>query len=466
MPDLNSGALAAVVEEQTFAGLPVTGALPSGLVGTLLRNGPNPFSGRFTGSDVIDWWPEAAMLHALDFSASGEVGYRNRWARTQGWAEFQRRAGENGSEPAQNLAQEPVKDHASDQSAAAYPATNPNVNVIQYAGEVLALAEGGAPLAVTRTLQSVADSALQAEFAAGMTAHPKLDPITGELRSFRSHWEAPFLTYQVNDRVGKRIHSSTIAVAAPSMLHDFAITQNYSLWLDTNVGYDFQLFAKGMRIPLCWEPDRGSRIGVIPRFGGEVTWLTVADCFVQHVINAFEADQATLILDVMRYPEYFVLNATSDGYEPNPLAVPWRYTIDLRAGTVTEAALCVDPLLAMELPRINESLTGRAYRYSWAVLQPSNDAMRGIACLDTHTGTVTTHAIEPGDQNSEPVFVPDPSRSGEDGGWLLTCVYRHSSDTTDVLVLDAANLEAQPLATVHLPVRVPAGFHGAWIRPE
>ena len=72
-------------------------------------------------------------------------------------------------------------------------------------------------------------------------------------------------------------------------------------------------------------------------------------------------------------------------------------------------------------------------------------------------------AVPEGDQNSEPVFVPRPSAVAEDDGWVLVCVYRQASDRTDVVVLDAANLAAGPLATVALPRRIPAGFHGAWV---
>ena len=59
--DLNRGALAPVADEAELTDLVVTGTIPEELTGTLLRNGPNPFGGRFAGSDVLDWWPEAAM---------------------------------------------------------------------------------------------------------------------------------------------------------------------------------------------------------------------------------------------------------------------------------------------------------------------------------------------------------------------------------------------------------------------
>jgi hypothetical protein len=90
--DLNRGALAPVADEADLVDLPVTGAIPPELDGTLLRNGPNPPAGRFEGNDVLSWWPEAAMLHAISFERGRATGYRNRWLRTQRWARVTARA--------------------------------------------------------------------------------------------------------------------------------------------------------------------------------------------------------------------------------------------------------------------------------------------------------------------------------------------------------------------------------------
>lgn len=441
MPDLNSGALAPVSTEQSLRELHVSGQIPGDLSGSLLRNGPNPLSGKFTGNGVLNWWPEASMLHAIRLGGSKAISYSNRWARTRAWAEFGNRS-----------------------DAQLYPPTNPNVNVIAWADELLALGEGSQPVAIRPELNDLTQqSALTAVFADGVTAHPKIDPSTGELRSFRAHWEAPFLIYQVHDAAAGLLHKNSIEMSAPAMLHDMAITKHYSLLLETGVGYDFSLFAKGMRIPLSWQSQPESRIALIPRLGGKVQWLRVEPCFMQHVINAFETADNRIMFDVMRYPHYFVLNPEQNGYEPNPLALPWRYEINLANGSVRESALSD---VAMELPRINEARTGTDYRYAYAVAQPSSAEMRGICKLDTRSGDLVVHELPPGDQNSEPVFVAAPDAAGtapEDRGWVLACVYRHASDTTDLIILNAEDIAAPPVATIHLPLRIPAGFHGAWV---
>ncbi|WP_223645814.1 carotenoid oxygenase family protein [Corallococcus sp. EGB] len=435
--DLNRGAGAPVADEIDLAELRVTGDIPRELDGTLLRNGPNPLRGRFEGNDVLSWWPEAAMLHAIAFEDGRAASYRNRWVRTRRWADV----------------------YAPEQ-APTLTDTNPNVNVLLHAGELLALAEGGAPLAITAGLDSLGAPRRHAGVGGGMTAHPKVDPLTGELIAFRADWRAPWLRYGVVDAQGVQRVDTVIDVPAPSMMHDIAITETRSLLLDVNVGYDFSMLKQGHRMPLRWHDDRPARIGVIPRHGGEVRWFGIEPCFIMHVVNAYDRDEACVVLDAVRYPWYLRLDASTGRFADNPVGVLWRYVIDTATGRVDEGPLTDGGL---ELPRINESRTGRRYRYLYATEQPTPIEMRGVVRFDLERGEATRYAVPAGDQNSEPVFVPRPGGVEEDDGWLMVMVYRAATDSSDLVILDARAIHEEPVATVHLPRRVPAGFHGAWV---
>ncbi len=435
--DLNFGPAAAVLDEVDLVDLPVIGAIPKELAGVLVRNGPNPLRGRFKGNDVMDWWPKDAMLHAITLHGGRATSYRNRWARTKRWADV----------------------YQPDASLTLLD-TNPNVNVIIHAGEILALAEGGAPLAITAELETLGASRYHPGSVNGMTAHPKIDTQTGEMMSFRADWTKPFLRYCVTDPNGTPSIDIDIEMSSPSVMHDMAITATHSIFLDLNVGYDFSMLSRGYRMPLCWRDDHKARLGVIPRHGGELRWFEIAPCYIQHVVNAYDADAATVVLDAIRYPTYFRLTDQGSTFEALPLGVPWRYVIDLDRGTVTEhqiADVCI------ELPRINERRTGHAYRYFYAAEQPTNTEFRGVVRYDLESGLIQRYRVPEGDQNSEPVFVARPNSSVEDDGWLLVCVYRQSTDTSDLVILDGKNIEAPPVATAKLPRRIPAGFHGAWL---
>ncbi len=438
MPDLNRGALAPVSDEVDCERLDVTGEIPESLRGRLLRNGPNPFDGRFPEGDMLQWWAGSAMLHGISFGEGRATSYRNRWVRTGPW----RRRFQDAQLPP-----DPLWDQ------------NPNVSVVQHAGRLLALGEGGVPFEVSSDLET------QRPFPAtknplGMTAHPKVDPESGELIFFRADWQAPYLTYGVLDAAGNLVTATEIEIPAATMMHDFAITENYSLLLDVGVGYDFSLLSKGARMPLRWDEDRPSRIGVVPRHGGTPRWFEIEPCFLQHVANAYEASDDTIVFEAVRYPTFLCFDEKAGAFLPNPLGTLWRYSLRLGDGTVRECPV-TEPYL--ELPRIDDRRCGRDYRYVYAVEQPSDQEMRGVLRYDRQTEKVARHSLPLGDQNSEPVFVPRSSTSAEGDGWLLVCAYRSETDCTDVLVLDAQHPEDDPVATVHLPRRIPAGFHGAWI---
>ena len=64
---------------------------------------------------------------------------------------------------------------------------------------------------------------------------------------------------------------------------------------------------------------------------------------------------------------------------------------------------------------------------------------------------------------SEPVFVRAADGRAEDEGWVLSVVYDAARDASDLVILDGTSFAGPPVATVHLPVRVPFGLHGSWV---
>ena len=249
--DLNSGALAPVADEVVIEDLEVDGHIPPELGGTLVRNGPNPFAGRFEGGDMLSWWVGPAMLHGVSLREGRALAYRNRWIETSSWKQH----------------------HGIDigDAAEAQHTINANVAVVRHAGRTLALSEGGLPFEIASDLSTRSPVTYGGALPNGMTAHPKIDPQTGELIYFRADWRAPYLRYGVLDRDGQASASQVIELPAPAMMHDMAITQHHSLLLDLNVGYDFSLLSRGQVMPLRWNEEKeASRIGVLPRHGGSI----------------------------------------------------------------------------------------------------------------------------------------------------------------------------------------------------
>nr|WP_244955187.1 carotenoid oxygenase family protein [Streptomyces chrestomyceticus] len=87
----------------------------------------------------------------------------------------------------------------------------------------------------------------------------------------------------------------------------------------------------------------------------------------------------------------------------------------------------------------------------------------GLVKYDLERGTSEVRRFSPQGGVGEAVFVPAGPDTAEDDGWLMAYVFDPDRDATDLVILDARDFTGEPVARVHLPVRVPVGFHGAWI---
>lgn len=399
------GNYAPVETEWTATELEVRGTLPAELNGTYVRNGPNPRPGR--PSPI--WFLGQGMLHGVRLVGGRALWYRNRWIDA--------------------------------------PSTS-NTHVVRHAGRTLALVETAAPVEVDAELETIGPTDFGGALAHGMTAHPKTCPRTGELLFFAYTLDVPHLHYYRADRAGKVVQAEPIAVGAPTYMHDFAITEGHVLF------FDLPLLYHGWRAsnPIAWTPAYGARIGVLPReaSGRDIRWFDVAPCTISHTVNAHE-DGGRIVIDVVRGPH------------PGAPTTLWRYTIDLASGHVSERE--IDPLY-LEFPRIDDRRTGVRYRYAYALelRDVQNGAPGGsvLRKLDLTTGGSQVHTAGADCVCGEATFIPRHHCTEEDDGWAICFAYDRARDSGLLVVVDAADFEAPPVATVSLPARVPFGFHGNW----
>jgi carotenoid cleavage dioxygenase len=332
-----------------------------------------------------------------------------------------------------------------------------NTHVVSHAGRILALVESSFPTEVTCDLRTIGTHDFSGKLATAMTAHPKICPRTGEMHFFGYGFSDPFLVYHCVDGEGRLVASETIPVAGPTMVHDFAITDRSVVFMDLPVVFDLERALSGT-MPFSWSEDYGTRVGVMPRggTGDEVRWFEIEPCYVFHPLNAYENGNK-LIVDVARYDELWRTNAGK--FDP---AYLHRWTIDRDTGSVREQRLDDREI---EFPRIDERRTGERNKYGYTVWSRGNvgNASAALVKYDLTRDRADVHEFGPGRSPGEGVFVPASDNAGEDEGWLLTVVYDAASDCREVVVLDASNLSAKPIAAVRLPRRVPFGFHGSWI---
>lgn len=434
------GNYAPVFDERDDADLEVTGAIPPELDGMLVRNGPNPLV--VPDPATYHWFMGDAMLHAVELR-DGKARYRNRFVRTPPAAETLgekapgKSAEVNGLQPKASTA------------------------LVQHAGKILALYEVSLPTEVREDLSTIGAHDFDGALTTPFTAHPKVDPHTGEMLFFGYDvFGPPFLRYHVADPSGRLVTTEAITLPAAAMMHDFAITSTRAVFLDLPVLFDLALV--GTRpFPFAWKPEEGAQVGVMPRSGtdADVVWCELEPCYVYHSLNAYDDADGNVVLDVVRHPDMFVTQDTGPG-ATSPTRLE-RWTIDAARGRVTTEVL---DDAGQELPRIDERQTGRVHRYAYAMeISAEWGFGNGLRKHDLVAGKVKRHDAGTGRAAGEPIFVPAAPDAAEDEGWVLSVVYDASNDSSDLVVIDATDFTAPPVATVHLRRRVPFGFHGTWV---
>ncbi|GIG61669.1 15,15' beta carotene dioxygenase [Longispora fulva] len=448
--------------ELTDAPLPVRGALPGWLSGTLIRNGPALFDAG--GTSFRHWFDGQAMLHRFGF-ADGAVTYTNRFLDTPGL----RSARDDGRIG--------YTEFATDPCASLFgrffsrfrrgSGVNPNVNISRYGEHDVALTE--VPMAVEfdhATLATIGVLAPDSGPTGNVTtAHPHEAPGTGDLVNFVLRF-GPKSSYQVYRQPagGTTRHLlGTVTAARPGYVHSFAVTEHHAvLAIFPLVVNPLSFFLRGRPFieNYRWRPELGTRIVVMDLRDGSVRAdHTAPPFFAFHHINAFE-DGGRLVLDVCAYEDARIIDALYldrlRAGDEAPVSHPTRYTVDLDTGGVDVRRLSDEP---MELPRIAyRTHNGRPYRYAYGVgTTTRRDLFDQLVKLDTHTGETRLWHV-PGSYPGEPVFVPAPGSTGEDDGVVLSVVLDGDAGRSALVVLDAASWAE--VARAEVPHVVPFGFHG------
>jgi carotenoid cleavage dioxygenase-like enzyme len=424
-----------VFDELDAFDLAVHGAIPPELDGVYVRNGSNAQK-----ADNTHWFLGDGMLHGIRLRGGRAEWYRNRWIRTEPF----------------------VKSTSTIEAGLPQGGNNQsNVSPIYHAGRLLTSGEVGFPYEVDPDdLSTVGVHDFDGALTGGsFTAHAKIDPVTGFLHFFGYWFTPPYLTYHVADATGRLIHSEEIPVARTTMIHSFAITDRDVVFWELPVVFDGRGF-EVQGFPFLWSDDVPARVGVMPLGGpaSAMRWVEIEPAFVFHELNAFR-DGDDVVIDVCRYPR--MMDGERFGtYEPHL----HRWRVGTGGADLRFRDEVVDASSQFEFPMHDRRLTGRPTRHGWFALPRANPEtidVGGIAHRDYATGVTSRWDPGPNRHCGEALFVPGGDGEGE--GWLLTFVYDHARDTSELAILEALDVGAGPVAEVRMPRRVPFGFHGAWI---
>jgi carotenoid cleavage dioxygenase-like enzyme len=447
--------LAPVGDELDVVDLPVDGDIPPELDGSYVRNGPNsqypPIGG---GTFPFDG---DGMIHVITFQQA-RARYRNKWVVTKDLA-AEREAGHalfGGTYASgRSLVNSADRERGTKKNWS-------NTNVIAHAGRILSLWDGGAPYELSWRFGTVGEHRFDGSLVGAMNAHPKLDPIWDELCFFTTSPEPPYLTYSVVSPRGQVSRSLPVDLPRPVFMHDFAVTDQHVVFFDSPAVIDPAGGADGGPA-VRWQPEHGTRVGLLTRDGDSdrVRWFPMENRFAMHFVNAY-TDGDEVIVDYIHRDSFNL--ETAAGIQQSPTL--HRCVIETGHGVVRDEEFDPTPV---ELPCIDDRRAGLHHRYTFlaAVTQsdgrPNGVGFDTLVRYDLKAEDVLQHRFPNGVLVGEPQFVPRRDSLAEGDGWILALTYDISKDESQLVVIDAQDFAAAPRAVVHLPRRVPAGQHGAWL---
>jgi all-trans-8'-apo-beta-carotenal 15,15'-oxygenase len=435
----------------------VTGTIPADLTGTLYRNGPGRWQDH-TGRPLHHLFDGDGMISAFRIDR-GKVHYRNRYVRTRHY---------RGKSGTRHLGTDAPGGFLA--NIARLPTNLASTNVVEHAGHLYALWEGGPPHEVDpQTLETKGLRRFGGElrWAGSYSAHPCLCPSSGDMFNFGVEFiPTPHLRVYRTDREGRLKHYRSVSLPYVAMVHDFAITERYLVFVVSPIipdGIPVALGLKAFGDAMHYRPERGSSFILIPRDGGPIRRIEHDAIMQFHLSNAFD-DRGDVVVDVITYHGGELLPCIAR-FRTSPLD---KATSEFTRFRITASGTVMREKLSdrsCEFPRHHPDHEGRPHRFSYINTRHRLGTMFDeITKLDLAGDTETRYAAEAaGNSFCEPVFAPRPGAVDEDDGWLLSVEYQAATHTSRLVILDAKDLTSGPVATAELTHHVPQGFHGNFV---
>lgn len=435
--------------------LEVIGVIPPELNGTFFRSGPNAFYPTLEGDNIING-DGIVQKFAI---AGGHVDFSCRYVRTERY-QLERAARRRLFGKYRNaFTDDPSVADAKDRDNTA------NTNAWVHAGRLFALREDSLPTELNpETLETIGTwnfgGKLQAK---AVTAHPKLDPVTGEWWSHGFFASGDVVNHdmclQVIDAQGDLVRQEWFRGPYPGLTHDFAVTREHIIFPVMPLTADIDRMKAGGDF-YAFDPDLPCCYGIMPRDGSatEMRWFKMPHAFMGHIMNAYtDGDKVILDCTISHGNGFRFFKDVHSNETPvaDSVATVSRLTFDLSSDSET---FTVEPFAGAvgEMPRCDPRFGMSKYMVGFMMLPD------GLARLDWETGKLTKHHLTDG-ASGEPIFVPRSPDAPEGDGFLIGVVSRHGQNRADLVILDTANLAGEPLAIARLPFDAPKAFHGNWV---
>jgi carotenoid cleavage dioxygenase len=358
--------------------------------------------------------------------------------------------------------------------------TTANTTPVVLGGKLYATKEDGLPYEIDPNTLATRE---QTDFGGAwksqtFTAHPKVDPVTGE--TFAYGYEATGLCSRdvfvcCFDRAGKIAKQWRFEAPHTSMLHDMWLTQDHLVIPGGGAVTDLGRLKAG-RIHWGWDPSKPSWHAVIPRAGGseDIRFFFGPERSIVHTINA-RTEGGKIVLEAPAangntWPWFHDINGAP--YKPLPNTLR-RFTLDLASNRSDVLEETIDETPITSFTRIDERFMTLPYRYFYVQYADARFDSGGklgrtdgncIGRFDLHTGEHKPFFPGPGRAVHEPVFIPHSETCAEGDGYLMAVGHNLDQSTTELYLLDARAMEE--IARVTLPFRSSPQVHGTWATPS
>jgi carotenoid cleavage dioxygenase len=434
----------------------VWGEIPSDIEGTFYRIQCD-FAYRPPENEWFTGFNGDGHVSAFRF-ANGSVDYKARYVKTERLMAERRARKRLFGVYRNHLTDSPLVANV-DRSAA-------NTHIYWHGGKMLMLKEDALPYAIDPvSLETLGSWDFHGKWTAdSMSAHPKIDPITGDMIAYSYQAKGPLTkdiaVYTINPQ-GHIVNEVWLESPYLGIIHDIAITQKYIVIPVISRTSSLERLQSGE--PMWeWDGSLPTMVGVLPRDGdaSDIRWFQGPARNTLHFLNAMD-DGNTIKMDLPvsdeeRSPSRikrwtFDMNSRNDRFgeevvseangvlarmDDRYLSLPYRY------GFVGNT----DPGLAFDAERAggNFRVTNTYQRY---------DLMSG----DTSTFYV-------GDTQSlqESGFVPRKGSTEEGDGYVMGVASNYAEMASELHIVDAKRMEDGAVAVVKLPFRLRGGTHVNW----
>ncbi|GME38234.1 putative lignostilbene dioxygenase protein [Neofusicoccum parvum] len=361
-----------------------------------------------------------------------------------------------------------------------------NTHVVYFERQLLALKEDSRPYAMDPdTLETKGNYDFRGQYGCPtFTAHPKVDPATGELAAMGYEAKGDATTdvaYYLFSAAGEKLEECWFQAPFAGMMHDMGLTDRWVVFIVPPLAaVPLEKLEEGHK-HFAWDDERPLAFGILPRRNPkpeDVKWFYARNAFYGHTGNTFDGEDGCIYLDApLTYGNKFWFFPPLSG-DPKlntqkfkSYYVRWKFDPSAADGSWVTPTELIN--LEGEMPKVDDRYLTKPYNTLFlsmtdTSLNRENAVIGGtynsVARCDVNTGKYVHWCAGPDTALHEVAFCPRSPDAPEADGWVITVANRRDIKLTSIFILDTAKIQEGPIAIIELPFRLRAGIHGSWVQ--